>query len=84
MDATALLAANPPTAALFLDIDGVLAPIVARPEDAAVPEDVRGELARLVARYGLVAAVTGRPRSEAELIVGVDGMRYVGEHGLEL
>jgi trehalose 6-phosphate phosphatase len=84
VDPTALLAANPPAAALFLDIDGVLAPIVARPEDAAVPEDVRGELARLVARYGLVAAVTGRPRSEAELIVGVDGMRYVGEHGLEL
>jgi trehalose-phosphatase len=84
VDPTALLAANPPAAALFLDIDGVLAPIVARPEDAAVPDDVRGELARLVARYGLVAAVTGRPRSEAELIVGVDGMRYVGEHGLEL
>jgi len=84
VDAPALLAANPPAAALFLDIDGVLAPIVARPEDAAVPDDVRGELERLVSRYGLVAAVTGRPRAEAELIVGVDGMRYVGEHGLEL
>jgi trehalose-phosphatase len=84
VDVLALLAANPPAAALFLDIDGVLAPIVARPEEAAVPDDVRGELIRLTERYGLVAAVTGRPRADAELLVGVDGMRYVGEHGLEL
>ena len=84
MDAITRLAANPASAALFLDIDGVLAPIVARPEDATVPPDVRAELVRLVERYALVASVTGRPRETGERIVGVPGVRTIGEHGLEL
>jgi len=79
-----LIAAEPEQAALFLDIDGVLAPIVARPEDARVPTETQAELERLAARYALVAAVTGRPSAEARGIVGVESMTYVGEHGLEL
>jgi trehalose 6-phosphate phosphatase len=79
-----LIAAEPELAALFLDIDGVLAPIVARPEDARVPPETRAELERLAARYGLVAAVTGRPSEEGRALVGVESMTYVGEHGLEL
>ena len=84
MTALDLIAAEPEQAALFLDIDGVLAPIVARPEDARVPTETRAELERLAERYGLVAAVTGRPSAEARAIVGVESMTYVGEHGLEL
>lgn len=78
------LAADPGAAALFLDVDGVLAPIVARPEDARVPDDVRADLRRLVTRYRLVACVTGRTSAQAAQIVGVPELRYVGEHGLEL
>lgn len=84
MDPLAPIAREPATAALFLDIDGVLAPIVDRPEDARVPVETRRELTRLAARYGLVAAVTGRPSELARTIVGVDTIRYAGEHGLEL
>jgi trehalose 6-phosphate phosphatase len=80
----ARLAAEPERGAIVLDVDGTLAPIVARPEDARVPEETREVLRRLVARYALVACVSGRPSAEAEQIVGVDGIRYVGEHGLEL
>jgi trehalose 6-phosphate phosphatase len=78
------LAAEPAHAALLLDVDGTLAPIVARPEDASVPPATRAELGRLHGRYGLVACVSGRPAADAERIVGVPGLRYVGEHGLEL
>jgi trehalose 6-phosphate phosphatase len=84
VDGLAQIAAEPGAAALFLDIDGVLAPIVERPEDARVPEETRGELRRLGGRYALVACVTGRPSEVAREIVGVDGLTYVGEHGLEL
>ncbi len=84
MDALALIASEPRKAALFLDVDGVLAPIVDRPEDASVPAATQRELERLVTRYGLVACVTGRPSEVARTIVGVGGIRYVGEHGLEL
>jgi trehalose 6-phosphate phosphatase len=78
------LAAEPARAALLLDVDGTLAPIVARPEDAAVPPATRAELERLLGRYALVACVSGRPAEDAARVVGVPGVRYVGEHGLEL
>jgi trehalose 6-phosphate phosphatase len=84
VDALARLAAEPAFAALFLDVDGVLAPIVDRPEDALVPEPTRNELRRLAATYGLVACVTGRATETARAIVGVPELEYVGEHGLEL
>ncbi len=84
MDALSRLASEPRQAALFLDVDGVLAPIVERPEDAVVPEETRRELRRLALRYGLVACVTGRASDAARRIVGVPELRYVGEHGLEL
>jgi trehalose 6-phosphate phosphatase len=79
-----LLAADPDRAALFLDVDGVLAPIVPRPEDARVPEATRVELKRVAARYRLVACVTGRSSELARTIVGVEELTYAGEHGLEL
>lgn len=78
------LARAPAEAALLLDVDGTLAPIVPRPEDARVPEETRAELRRLAGRYALVASITGRTSEEARRIVGVDGLTYVGEHGLEL
>jgi trehalose 6-phosphate phosphatase len=78
------LAREPGRAALLLDVDGVLAPIVARPEDADVPEDTRAELRRLVARYALVACISGRPAGEVARMVDVDGIAVVGEHGLGL
>lgn len=87
MDADRLLrslAEKPDEAAILLDVDGTLAPIVARPELAAVPEETRVELRRLAARYSLVACVSGRTGEDAARIVGVEGLVYVGVHGLEL
>jgi trehalose 6-phosphate phosphatase len=78
------LAADPAAAGLFLDFDGVLAPIVERPEDAEPPAETRAELERLVARYALVAIVSGRAGEDVRARVAVDGVVYVGSHGLEL
>jgi trehalose 6-phosphate phosphatase len=83
VDLLARLAEDPSAAALFLDIDGVLAPIVPRPEDARVPDETRNELRRLHRRYGLVACITGRTREDAERVVGVPELVYVGNHGLD-
>ncbi|HET8528092.1 MAG TPA: trehalose-phosphatase [Gaiellaceae bacterium] len=74
----------PQASALFLDFDGVLAPIVARPEDAYPPAETRAELARLAERYGLVAVVSGRAGDDVRARVDVDGLVYVGSHGLDL
>src|SRR5215212_4124822 len=78
------LAEAPARTGLFLDVDGVLAPIVARPEDARVPDETRAELRRLNARYALVACISGRAGADAQRIVGVPELTYVGNHGLEL
>jgi trehalose 6-phosphate phosphatase len=78
------LAAHPQLAGLFLDFDGVLAPIVDRPDDARPPAEARRELERLVGRYALVAVVSGRARADVERRVGVAGVVCVGSHGLEL
>jgi trehalose-phosphatase len=78
------LTSAPDDTGIFLDFDGVLAPIVARPEDAYPPEETRVELRRLAERYGLVAVVSGRAGDDVAARVGVDGIVYVGSHGLEL
>jgi len=83
-DLLARLAASPAEAGLFLDFDGVLAPIVERPEDAAPSPQTRDELERLAAKYALVAVVSGRAGDDVRARVGVDGVVCVGSHGLEL
>lgn len=83
-DLLARLAERPAEAAILLDVDGTLAPIVSQPNEAVVPEQTRAVLSGLVVRYGLVACLSGRPGADAARVVGVDGVRYIGEHGLEL
>jgi len=80
----ASIAEEPGRAALLLDVDGVLAPIVPVPHEAAVPEETRTELRRLHGLYALVACISGRSGADARRVVGVDELVYVGEHGLEL
>jgi trehalose-phosphatase len=80
----ARLTSAPDEAGIFLDFDGVLAPIVSRPEDAYPPAETRAELERLVARYALVGVVSGRAGDDVRARVGVEGIVYVGSHGLEL
>ena len=78
------LAEEPARAAILLDVDGTLAPIVAAPERASVPPATRAELERLASRYALVACVSGRESAAAAEVVGVAGLTYIGLHGLEL
>jgi trehalose 6-phosphate phosphatase len=86
VDAKALarLTEDPARAAILLDVDGTLAPIVERPELAAVPDEARDEVARLAGRYALVAAISGRTSADAARLLGLEEVTYVGVHGLEL
>lgn len=84
MDLLAPLREAPGETALLFDVDGTLAPIAPRPELATVPPETKLELTRLAAKYLLVACISGRSGAEAEALVGVEGIRYVGNHGLEL
>lgn len=70
-------------AAILLDVDGTLAPIVPRPEMAAVVPEAAAEIERLVGRYALVGVVSGRPTEQVTALVGVEGVRYEGLYGLD-
>jgi trehalose 6-phosphate phosphatase len=78
------LRADPSRAAILTDVDGTLAPIVERAEQAVVPAAARQALARLSERFGLVGCISGRRAEEARRLVGLDGLAYAGNHGLEL
>src|SRR5579859_3049950 len=83
-EALAPLRANPERAAILLDIDGTLAPIVENAADAHVPETTRQLLITLAKRYGLMACVSGRRASEARAMVSIGTISYLGSHGAEL
>jgi trehalose 6-phosphate phosphatase len=75
---------NPSRTAILTDVDGTLAPIAARAEEAAVPAPARRALEKLSERFALVGCVSGRQAEEARRLVGLDGLAYAGNHGLEL
>jgi trehalose 6-phosphate phosphatase len=83
-DALAPLTADPARAAVLLDIDGTLAPIVRHADDAHVPEPTRAPLIAIAKRYGLVACVSGRRATTARRIVSLGSITYVGNHGTEI
>jgi trehalose 6-phosphate phosphatase len=83
-EALAPLRADPGRAAIMLDIDGTLAPIVDHASDAHVPESTRQLLIAVARTYGLVACISGRRASEARAMVSIGSISYVGSHGIEL
>lgn len=83
-EALAPLRADPSRAAILLDIDGTLAPIVRRADDAHVPESTRMALIAVANEYALVACVSGRQASTARQMVSIGSLTYVGAHGVEV
>ena len=78
------LRADPARAAILLDIDGTLAPIVRHSEDAHVPEPTRAPLIAIAKRYAVVGCISGRQATTARRIVSLGSIAYVGNHGAEL
>jgi trehalose 6-phosphate phosphatase len=74
---------DPSRAAVLLDFDGTLSPIVPSPEEARLVEGAREAVDRLTGRYGLVAFVSGRGLGDLEERVGIEGVAYAGNHGME-
>jgi trehalose 6-phosphate phosphatase len=75
---------DPARAAVLLDIDGTLAPIVRHAADAHVPEATRTLLIEIAKRYRMVGCVSGRRAATARQIVAIGTIAYIGNHGGEL
>lgn len=68
---------------LFTDVDGTLSEITPAYGEATVSPRIVGRLERLCSVLPAVVAVSGRRAVEARDMVGVEGMVYYGNHGLE-
>jgi trehalose 6-phosphate phosphatase len=74
-----------PSLMLFLDFDGTLTPLVDKPEHACLAPDMRRLLQRLSERENVkVAILSGRTRADLLERVGIPGVYYAGNHGLEI
>jgi alpha,alpha-trehalase len=70
---------------LFFDYDGTLTPIVSRPDLALCPPGVRRDLAALQgSSHVFVAIISGRSLEDLYGRIGIPGITYVGNHGLEI
>ncbi len=90
-DVLARLAAAP-RLLVVSDFDGTLAPIVPDPPAATILPLARAALERLVAAGGeegacatdlVVAVLSGRDAPDVARRIGVAGIRYLGQHGIE-
>ena len=75
---------------VITDFDGTLSPIVEVPGDARIVPAARRALARLGATADalpegalVVAVLSGRDAADVARRVGVPGIRYLGQHGIE-
>jgi len=67
------------------DFDGTLSRIVEHPEEAVLGNEVRGLVRKLREMCGVtVAVISGRAVSDLRRRVGIDGVLYAGNHGLEI
>lgn len=74
---------RPADAAVLLDFDGTLSPIVEDPASARPLDGVTDALTRLAARFGLVGITSGRP-VDFLLPLLPDGLVLSGLYGLEV
>ena len=70
---------------LLSDFDGTLTPIVADPANAVLTEETRKRLQTIALnkRYS-VGVISGRSLTDLKNKVGVEGILYAGNHGLEI
>ena len=68
---------------LLIDIDGTISEISSTPEKAVVTDSMRNEIIKLRERFQMVVVISGRSVKNAMAMVGVDGLLYIGNHGIE-
>lgn len=71
--------------ALLLDYDGTLAPIAPHPDLATLSPEIKNVLYKLSNHSDVyVAVISGRNVDNVKRMVGIEGITYAGNHGLEI
>merc|ERR1719228_1572037 len=70
---------------LLLDYDGTLSPIAPHPDLATIPPETKKVLERLANMPDVfVGIISGRGVNNVKEMVGIEGITYAGNHGLEI
>jgi len=70
---------------LLLDYDGTLSPIAPHPDLATIPPETKKILERLANMSDVfIAIISGRGVNNVKEMVGIEGITYAGNHGLEI
>jgi len=70
---------------LLLDYDGTLTPIAETPKKALISKDAKEVLQKLSRRpYCKLGIISGRSLNDLKNIIGIKGIIYAGNHGLEI
>lgn len=71
--------------ALLLDYDGTLAPLAPHPDLAILPQETKNVLERLSNMPDVyISIISGRNVNNVKKMVGIEGLTYAGNHGLEI
>lgn len=68
---------------LITDVDGTISQTAPTPQQAKVTPLCHQYLSALCNYLALVAAISGRSAVQVKSMIGIDGMVYIGNHGLE-
>jgi len=68
---------------IITDIDGTISEIAPTPDKAVVSPIMKDLLGKFVKKFKFMAVLSGRSVTDARRMVGVEGLLYVGNHGLE-
>lgn len=69
---------------LITDVDGTISETAPTPQEARVSPLCQHYLSLLCCHLALVAAISGRPAAQVRDMVGIEGVEYIGNHGLEI
>ena len=76
-------AVDKPRFGLITDVDGTISPIVDVPDEARVTPRNLELLAELQAQLTLTAVISGRAATDVYQRIGLPGLVYIGNHGME-
>ena len=68
---------------LITDVDGTISQTAPTPQQAKISPLCHYYLSNLCNHLALVATISGRPAIEIKNMIKIDGMVYIGNHGLE-
>ncbi len=68
---------------ILTDIDGTISEIANIPDEALVTPSMQKVLSQLKDKFKMVGVISGRSAMKAKAMVGVDGIVYIGNHGME-